>query len=71
MHSTTEPSKLLAKQGVAEEGGSKEPFSALVQQAVSKKASRIFNYGEHVPVHIDTAADGVFGSVQPLIPGVI
>ena len=51
--------------------GSKELFRALVQQAVCKIASRIFSYGDHVPVHIDTATDLVFGSVQPLIPGVI
>lgn len=51
--------------------GCKELFRALVQQAVSKIASRIFRYGDHVPVHVDTATDLVFGSVQPLIPGVI
>ena len=51
--------------------GSKELFRAFVQQAVSKIASRIFSYGDHVPVHIDTAIDGMVGSVQPLIPGVI
>lgn len=51
--------------------GSKELFRALVQQAVSKIASRIFSYGDHVPVHIDTSVNLEFGSVQPLIPGVI
>ena len=51
--------------------GSKELFRALVQQAVSKIAARIFSYGDHVPVHIDTSVNLEFGSVQPLIPGVI
>lgn len=51
--------------------GSKELFRALVQQTVSKIASRIFRYGDHVPVHTDTAVNVEFGSVQPLIPGVI
>lgn len=51
--------------------GNKELFRAFVQQVVSKIASRILNYGDHVPVHIDTTSDGMVGSVQPLIPGVI
>lgn len=48
-----------------------EPFRALIQQAVSQIAARVFSFSEYVPLHIDTTADGVTGSVQPLIPGVI
>lgn len=52
-------------------GGAKEEFRAHVQTAVSNIASRIFKYGDHIPVHTDTDSKGRVGSVQPLVPGVM
>jgi len=52
-------------------GGQREEFRAHVQTAVSNIASRIFKYGDHIPVHTDRIKGGKLGSVQPLVPGVM
>lgn len=51
--------------------GQKEPFRALIQQAVSRIASKIFHIREYVPLYIDVTTEGMTGSVQPLVSGVI